>query len=443
MQSAIRPESPCAECMIHTLCRGPLQSGANRSVPHLQGRGLVKRAQAQRLRYTLQAVQPSGNVTSTPMADDSHAFSDGLSERSYKLLVHAVVDYAIYLVDPQGRIMTWNAGAERIKGYRADEAIGQHLELFFPPEDRAWGKPQHLIATALREGRAQDEGWRVRKDGTRFWALAVLDVIRDDAGALVGLAKITRDITERHQAQHNLGEVRAHLFQAQKMEALGQLTGGMAHDFNNLLTVIISSSELALRSDKPERIRTLLEHIREAGHRGRELTNSLLTFARRQAPQAQELDLLQALRTSSALLAQALPENIRLELQVGGGDFRVQLDANQLEMALLNLVFNARDAMEDGGRILLGLEQRHLQGEWHDLHGDFALISVSDEGPGIDPQVQARIFDPFFTTKGVGKGTGLGLSQVYGFARNAGGAIQVQSAPGQGTRMELYLPLAF
>ena len=375
------------------------------------------------------------------MAEVPQAFSDGLDERSYKLLVHAVVDYAIYMIDPKGRIMTWNAGAERIKGYRADEAIGQHFELFFPAEDRT--KAQQLIATALREGRAQDEGWRVRKDGTRFWALTALDVVRGEAGDLVGLAKITRDMTERHQAQQHLDEVRAHLFQAQKMEALGQLTGGMAHDFNNLLTVIISSSELALRSNKPERIQTLLEHIHEAGQRGRELTSSLLTFARRRAPAAERLDLVQALRTSSALLAQALPEGFELELQIDDSDYPARIDANQLEMALLNLVFNARDAMENGGRILLTLQRHHLQGEWHDLHGEFALIAISDQGPGIAPQIQARIFEPFFTTKPVGKGTGLGLSQVYGFARNSGGAIQVHSAPEHGTRMELYLPLAF
>lgn len=375
------------------------------------------------------------------MAEVPPALSAGLTERSYELLVHAVVDYAIYMLDPQGRIMTWNAGAERIKGYRAEEVIGRHLELFFPAEDREQGKAQQLIATALREGRAQDEGWRVRKDGTRFWALAVLDVIRDEHGQLIGLAKITRDMTERQEAQQHLDAVRAQLFQAQKMEALGQLTGGMAHDFNNLLTVIIGSSELALRSDKPERIHTLLEHIHEAGLRGRELTNSLLTFARWRTPQAQQLELVPALQASSALLAQALPKEIKLELQVSDSNYHVRVDANQLEMALLNLVFNARDAMEGGGNILLSLERRQLQGEWHDLHGDFALISISDQGPGIDPQIQPRIFEPFFTTKHVGKGTGLGLSQVYGFARNSGGTIRVQSTPGHGTRMDLYLPL--
>ncbi|WJN60156.1 PAS domain-containing sensor histidine kinase [Pseudomonas sp. SO81] len=377
------------------------------------------------------------------MADEPPLIPSGLTERSYELLVQAVVDYAIYMLDPQGRIMTWNVGAERIKGYKASEVIGQHLELFFPEEDRLQGKAQRLIATALREGRAHDEGWRVRKDGSRLWALTVLDAIHDEAGCLIGLAKITRDMTERHEAQLHLDEVRAQLFQAQKMEALGQLTGGMAHDFNNLLTVIIGSSDLARRSNNLERIQLLLENIHEAGVRGRELTQNLLTFARRRTPQDWALDLASTLQASSALFAQALPKGLSLELEIAPALHQARVDANQLEMALLNLVFNARDAMEQqGGRILLRAENQRLAGEWEDLHGDFVLISVSDDGPGIAPELQERIFEPFFTTKQFGKGTGLGLSQVYGFARNAGGAVRVESAPGKGTRMTICLPAA-
>jgi PAS domain S-box-containing protein len=377
------------------------------------------------------------------MSDDPQMPSGGLTGRGYELLVRAVVDYALYMIDPQGRIVTWNTGAERIKGYRAEEVIGRSLEMFFPQEDRLQGKPQQLIATAVRDGHVQDEGWRIRKDGSRFWALAVLDAVHDDAGNLIGLAKITRDMTERHEAQQHLDEVRAQLFQAQKMEALGQLTGGMAHDFNNLLTVIIGSSDLARRSKDPERIQLLLENIHEAGLRGRELTQNLLTFARRRAPQAQLLDLITSLKATSALLDQALPESISLDLEIGPDPFPVRVDANQLEMALLNLVFNARDAMEErGGRILLQTQNQRLNGEWEDLNGDFLLLSVIDDGPGIAPEVQARIFEPFFTTKKFGKGTGLGLSQVYGFARNAGGSIRVESTLGEGTRMTLYLPAA-
>ncbi|MBD9415794.1 PAS domain S-box protein [Pseudomonas sp. PDM16] len=376
------------------------------------------------------------------MADEPPLLTGGLTERSYELLVRAVVDYAIYMLDPQGRIVTWNSGAERIKGYLAEEVIGRHLEIFFPAEDRQQGKAQHLIATALREGRAQDEGWRVRKDGTRFWALTVLDAIHDDNGCLIGLAKITRDMTERHEAQLRMDEVRAQLFQAQKMEALGQLTGGMAHDFNNLLTVILGATDLALRSDKPERIRSLLDNIHTAGIRGRELTHHLLTFARRRGLESQQLDLVPVLEAASTLFGQALPKGVILETVMASTPHPVCVDPNQLEMALLNLIFNARDALEQGGHIVLQAENRYLHGEWENLEGEFVLISVSDDGPGITPDVQARIFEPFFTTKQFGKGTGLGLSQVYGFARNANGSIRVESEPGKGTRMTLYLPAA-
>ena len=374
------------------------------------------------------------------MSEQQQRLSEGLSERSYELLVRAVVDYAIYMLDPQGRIMTWNAGAEQIKGYRAEEVIGQSLAMFFPEEDRRAGKPQQMLATALREGRAQDEGWRLRKDGSRFWALTVLDSIHDEAGNLIGLAKITRDITERHEAQLRLDEMRAQLFQAQKMEALGQLTGGMAHDFNNLLTVIIGSSDLARRTSDPQRIQALLASIHEAGLRGRELTANLLTFASRRKLQTQLLDLQATLHSATGLFAQALPEGIDLALEFDSTPPPVEVDPNQLEMALLNLVLNARDAMAGRGSIRLQVSNRQLRGEWDNLHGEFVLLSVHDSGPGIAPEVQARIFEPFFTTKAFGQGTGLGLSQVYGFARNAGGAVRVQSEPEQGTCMTICLP---
>lgn len=160
----------------------------------------------------------------------------------YEQLVQSVVDYAIYMLDPAGHVVSWNAGAQRIKGYRADEVIGKHFSLFFTQQDCADGRPERLLRQALEQGVAQDEGWRVRKDGTQFWALAALDVIRDDQGQIIGLAKVTRDITDRRESAMQLDAVRAQLFQAQKLEALGQLTGGLAHDFNNMLTIIISSA---------------------------------------------------------------------------------------------------------------------------------------------------------------------------------------------------------
>ncbi|MCC9007679.1 two-component system sensor histidine kinase NtrB [Pseudomonas putida] len=358
----------------------------------------------------------------------------------YEQLVQSVVDYAIYMLDPTGHVVSWNAGAQRIKGYRADEVIGQHFSLFFTPQDCADGRPERLLRQALEQGVAQDEGWRVRKDGTQFWALAALDVIRDDQGQIIGLAKVTRDITDRRESAAQLDAVRAQLFQAQKLEALGQLTGGLAHDFNNMLTIIISSARLALASHDPARIQRMLQHILDAGQRGTELTQQLLSFARHRrldvacvAPQ----DLVAATR---GLLEHALPSSIELQVQLQAGLPLIEVDAGQLQMVLLNLLFNARDAIAGEGRIGLTAEVVELAGEVEGLQGSFVRFVVEDSGEGIAPEVLPRIFEPFFTTKPFGKGTGLGLSQVYGFARQSGGAICVASELGQGTSMQLYLP---
>lgn len=363
-----------------------------------------------------------------------------MPEARYEQLVQAVVDYAIYMLDPTGHVVSWNAGAQRIKGYRADEVIGQHFSLFFTDQDRSEGRPQQLLRQALEEGKAQDEGWRVRKDGTQFWALAALDVIRDEHGEVIGLAKVTRDITDRRESALQLDAMRAQLFQAQKLEALGQLTGGLAHDFNNLLTIIISSARLASGNQDPARVRRLLEHILDAGQRGTQLTQQLLSFARHRQLNVTSIAPAQVIDTTRGLAEHALPRDIELLLQVQPDLPLIEVDAGQLQMVLLNLVFNARDAIATTGQIHLTAESVRLAGEVEGLYGRFVRFDVRDDGQGIDPQVLPRIFEPFFTTKAFGKGTGLGLSQAYGFARQSDGAISVSSRPGEGTCMSLYLP---
>jgi PAS domain S-box-containing protein len=362
------------------------------------------------------------------------------SERHYELLVQAVSDYAIYMLDLQGHITSWNTGASRIKGYSAEEVLGQPLELFYTDADRQANKPAQLMAQALADGRAQDQGWRVRKDGSHFWALVVLDLIRDANDQVIGFAKFTRDMTQSHEAEQRLEAMREQLFQAQKLEALGQLTGGMAHDFNNLLTIIISASRLASRTDNPQRRAELLESIHSAGQRGSQMTQHLLTFARRGNLQTQVLDLQDILPATQTFLAQALPKHIRLSGELAPDLHPVMVDPSQLEMALLNLVFNARDAIEGSGDIHLRAVNRTLQGEWDGLRGDFVVISIADSGIGIDASVLPRIFEPFFTTKAFGQGTGLGLSQVYGLLKRLGGSVRVDSALGRGTTVSLFLP---
>ncbi|MFB4390479.1 MULTISPECIES: nitrogen regulation protein NR(II) [unclassified Pseudomonas] len=358
----------------------------------------------------------------------------------YEQLVQAVVDYAIYMLDPSGYVVSWNAGAESIKGYRAEEVIGRHFSLFFTPQDCLDGRPERLLRQALDHGVAQDEGWRVRKDGTQFWALAALDVIRDHHGQVIGLAKITRDITDRRDSALQLDAMRAQLFQAQKLEALGQLTGGLAHDFNNLLTIILSSARLALVSKDAARVNNLLEHILDAGQRGAQLTRQLLSFARHQQFNVTQVNPVELVASTRSLLEHALPDDIELQEQLAPDLPLIEADAGQLQMVLLNLLFNARDAIEGAGRICLEARMVTLAGEVEGLQGQFVRFDVHDTGQGIAPHVLPRIFEPFFTTKPFGKGTGLGLSQVYGFAKQSNGAICVASNEGQGTCMSLYLP---
>jgi PAS domain S-box-containing protein len=364
-----------------------------------------------------------------------------ISGDPFKLLVQSVVDYAIFMLDPKGRVTSWNAGAERIKGYSADEIIGQHFSRFYTEEDRKAGVPKGALETARREGKYEAQGWRVRKDGSRFWASVVIDTIKDEQGKLVGFAKVTRDMTEKREAQLRLEESREQLFRAQKMEALGQLTGGLAHDFNNLLTAILGGADLALRrvGDR-DRVTRMLEGIRASAQRGASLTKQLLAFARAQPMDIKTVDLREFLNGTTTLLRPSLRSSIEIIIEVSDQLWSVDADPGALELALLNLAFNARDAMKDGGTLRLSASNQFLEGEPDGLRGEHVAIRVSDTGSGMARDVMHRVFEPFFTTKGFGEGTGLGLSQVFGFAKQLHGGVTVESTPGQGSTFTLYLP---
>ena len=358
------------------------------------------------------------------------------SEQRFRMLVQGVHDYAIYMLDTEGRITNWNAGAEAIKGYSADEIVGQHFSRFYTDDDRARGEPQFALETALREGKYEREATRVRKDGSLFWASVVLDPIFDETGKHIGFAKITRDITERKKAEEQLEEARAALVQSQKLQALGELTGGIAHDFNNLMTVVAGSADFLLRKpDLPmEKRKQYLEAIAETAGRATTLTNHLLAFGRRQPIKPEVLDLNVRLDALAEVLSRTLGNSVNVELDLAPSACRVEIDSAQLETAILNAAVNARDAMPDGGTLTLSTRALHENG------GQFIALSVCDTGTGMSPDVIDRAFEPFFTTKDVGKGTGLGLSQIHGFAAQAGGRAEIKSKLGEGTTISFILP---
>jgi len=367
------------------------------------------------------------------------------SEEQFRRLVQGVTDYAIYMLNPDGRVATWNVGAERIKGYRPDEIIGEHFSRFYTEEDRAADEPRRALETAEREGRYTREGWRVRKDGTRFRASVVIDPIRNDLGELIGFAKITRDVTEREEAQREVERTREALAQSQKMDAIGQLTGGIAHDFNNLLMAALSSlTLLQKRLPADPQSRRLLENAVQAVERGTTLTQRMLAFARRQDLKPERVDIPTLVRGMTDLLSRSLGPAYTIETRFPLTLGSITVDANQLEMALLNLVVNARDAMPEGGAITIAARDRIVgpNGAAGLAPGRYVSLCVSDTGSGMDEGTLARAMEPFFTTKGVGKGTGLGLSMIHGLAGQSGGRFILESSPGEGTVAELWLPTA-
>jgi PAS domain S-box-containing protein len=349
------------------------------------------------------------------------------------------------MLSPEGRVSNWNQGAQRIKGYLPEEIIGQHFSIFYTPEDRELGEPQRALEIATREGRFENKSWRMRKDGTRFLAHVVVDAIRGDTGTLLGFAKITRDITEAHQAQQALEKTREALFQAQKMQAIGQLSGGIAHDFNNLLTVILGNLEIVQkRVGDDAKISRLLENATQGALRGVSLTQRMLAFARRQELKTESVDIAQLVQGITGLLRSSLGPGIRIDTRFPEDLEPVLADTNQLELALLNLATNARDAMPDGGTVSITAEpQVVLELSHSDLSaGRYVCLSVIDTGEGMDEHTLASARDPFFTTKGLGKGTGLGLSMVHGFMEQLGGRFVLKSEKAQGTTAELWIPVA-
>lgn len=404
---------------------------ADTELLRLRLRALLRRQAVQREVRRLEAERATAHATS----------------EHFRLLVEGVLDYAIFMLDTEGRVTTWNGGAERIKGYASDEIVGQHFSTFYTPDQRARGEPERALRMAREEGRYEVEDQRLRKDGSVLWAHVVIDPIRNAHGDLIGYAKITRDVTERREAAEQLQEARVALMQAQKMEAIGQLTGGIAHDFNNMLAGIIGGLSLLDRRIKAKRYdetKDLIDAALTSANRAASLTSRLLAFGRRQTLDIQANDVNAIVSSMRMLVERTLSENISLETDFKAPEAWAMTDASQLESAILNLVINARDAMPEGGRLRVETEFRRIAkasaGEC--APGEYVTITVRDSGHGMSKDVLAKAFDPFFTTKPIGQGTGLGLSMVYGFMRQAGGQVLVESEVGKGTAVTMWLPRA-
>ena len=376
------------------------------------------------------------------------------SESRFRLMVSGIKDYALFMLDPDGRVVSWNEGAARMKGYKPEEILGRHFSCFYTDEEARAGAPERLLEEAVAEGSAAAEGWRARKDGSLFWASVLITAIRDDNGKLQGFAKLTRDTTERVEAEAVLAREteereRAEeiLRQSQKMEVLGQLTGGIAHDFNNMLAVVTGSLEilqLRLQSDDPN-IRDPIRMAMEGADRSAALTQRLLAFSRRQPLEPKPIDANKLVSGMSNLLHRALGEGISIETVLSAGLWTVFADVNQLESALLNLAVNARDAMPNGGKLTIETANAYLDEAYAAAHievteGQYVMLAVTDTGVGMSEETIEKVFEPFFTTKAAGHGTGLGLSQVYGFVKQSEGHAKIYSELSEGTTVKLYLP---
>jgi PAS domain S-box-containing protein len=370
------------------------------------------------------------------------------SEQQFRLLVQGVTDYAIYMLDVNGLITNWNAGAQRIKGFTQSEVVGTHFSRFYTAQDRELGLPAKALKTAMTEGRYEQEGSRVRKDGTTFMVHVIIDAIYNDLGELIGYAKVTRDITEKQEALAALKRTEQALQQAQKMETIGKLTGGIAHDFNNLLQIIAGNLHLiatdVVGNERAER--------RVAGalggvSRGAKLASYLLAFARRQALDPKVVNIGRLLFSMDDMLRRSLGDAIEIETSISGGLWNTLVDVAQLENAVLNLSINARDAMNESGKLTLEVGNAFLDDAYARNHaevvpGQYVMLAVTDTGTGMTPEVVNHAFDPFYSTKPEGKGTGLGLSMVYGFVKQSGGHIAIYSEVGYGTTVKMYLPRA-
>ncbi|HWL66025.1 MAG TPA: ATP-binding protein [Actinomycetota bacterium] len=389
------------------------------------------RALANELSMTLHSYRLYGEVTE--------------EREKFHLLVDAVSDYAIYLLDTRGRVVSWNQGAARIFGYEADQIIGRHFSSFYSSSDETW---KEELSTVEGVGRLELEGMRLRNDGTRFMVNEVVSPVFDDENEMRGFAKVTRDISELVKSHEEREELQSRLNQSQRLESVGQLAGGIAHDFNNLLSVILNCSHFLIdRLEEPDPLRNDVLEIKAAAQRASSLTRQLLIFSRREMVQTQLVNLNDVIAELEKLLSRAIGEDIAVRTTLFPELPSIEADPGQIEQVLMNLAVNARDAMPGGGMLLIETCPIRLDdaaaSRFVDLPaGNYVSLRVMDTGSGMPPEVVRKAFDPFFTTKPEGQGTGLGLATVYGIVKGVSGHLTIDSVEGAGTTFEILFPVS-
>ena len=396
------------------------------------------------------------------------------SKERYRMIVESAVDYAIFTTGLDGQITSWNAGARTLLDYAPEDIIGEPFERIFADDDLGDGVPDLELKAALAGESVRAERWHRRRDGSVFWSSARMVPLRDRSGAVAGFLNILHDRTREKQAQDELIRLNMELEarvadrtraladanrqlrqeieerirseqqvrQLQKIEALGQLTGGIAHDFNNLLTAILGGLEMTRRWVTDERALRLVDGAMTAAERGARLVGQLLAFARKQDLEIAPTEVNPLLLKTRELLERSIGASVQVVFELGEALWPALADSTQMVAAVLNLAINARDAMPDGGLLTITTMNCSQVASAGLKLGDYVEVAVSDTGTGMTDEVRAQVFEPFFTTKEAGRGTGLGLAQVYGFMRQCGGDVTVQSALGQGTSIRLRFPRA-
>jgi PAS domain S-box-containing protein len=361
----------------------------------------------------------------------------------YRLVVESVRDYAIFALDPSGRIISWNAGAQRIKGYRAEEIIGKHFSIFYPEEDVARGKPAMELEVAAQEGRLEDEGWRIRKDGARFWANVVISALRDEAETLIGFAKVTRDLTERRAAEMRAMEDARRVAEAEAANrAKGEFLALMSHELRTPLNAIGGYAELiemGLGGDVSDQQRQYLTRIRTSQQHLLQVINDLLNYSKIESGKAtydrRPISLPSVIASVATMVGpQAAAKGITLQGRDCAEDAIAVGDRLKVEQIVLNLLTNAVKFTSSGGAVTVGCHSA----------GDDAVITVADTGPGIPAEKVDEIFEPFVqlgrSLSSGHEGAGLGLAISRDMAQAMGGDVTVESSPGKGSTFTLSLP---